>query len=108
MHHLAKPMVAVLAGALMAVMTAAVPAAGASGSPSVPHYDHIFLIVEENHGFADVIGNRASPNLNALANRFGLATRYFGVAHPSEPNYVALMGGTTSRSTTESRTSRRP
>lgn len=95
MHHLAKPMVGVLAGALMAVMTAAVPAAGASGSPSVPHYDHIFLIVEENHGFADVIGNTAAPNLNALANRFGLATQYFGVSHPSEPNYVALMGGNT-------------
>ena len=79
----------------MAVMTAAVPAAGASGSPSVPHYDHIFLIVEENHGFADVIGNTAAPNLNALVNRFGLATQYFGVAHPSEPNYVALMGGNT-------------
>src|SRR5215467_13525456 len=105
MHQLAKTLhatkqascgprlVGVLAGALMAVMTAAVPAAGASGPPSVPHYDHIFLIVEENHGFADVIGNTAAPNLNALASRFGLATQYFGVSHPSEPNYVALMGG---------------
>jgi hypothetical protein len=42
-----------------------------------------------------VIGNTAAPNLNALVNRFGLATQYFGVAHPSEPNYVALMGGNT-------------
>src|SRR5262249_31742560 len=50
-------------------------------------------IVEENHGFTDVIGNPAAPNLNALANRFGVATNYFGVTHPSEPNYVALLGG---------------
>ncbi len=42
-----------------------------------------------------MIGNTAAPNLNALVNRFGLATQYFGVAHPSEPNYVALMGGNT-------------
>ncbi|MBV9546657.1 MAG: hypothetical protein JOY61_20000, partial [Chloroflexi bacterium] len=65
----------------------------ASATPSVPRYDHIFVIVEENHSFTDVIGNPAAPNLNALANQFGLATNYFGVTHPSEPNYVALLGG---------------
>jgi hypothetical protein len=63
------------------------------GSPA--HYDHIFVIVEENHGFQDVIGNPAAPNLNAMAQQFGLATDYFGVSHPSEPNYVALLGGNT-------------
>jgi hypothetical protein len=42
-------------------------------STSVPHYDHIFEIVEENHGLADVIGNPAAPNLNSLAQQFGLA-----------------------------------
>ena len=69
----------------------------ASSPPSAqsPHYDHIFVIVEENHGFQDVIGNPAVPNLNALAQQFGLATDYFGISHPSEPNYVALLGGNT-------------
>ena len=65
------------------------------GGQAVPHYDHVFLVVEENHGFADVIGNPAAPNLNALARRFGVATDYFAVAHPSEPNYVAMLGGST-------------
>ena len=51
--------------------------------------------MEENHGFADVIGNPAAPNLNALAKQYGLATDYTGVAHPSEPNYVGLLGGDT-------------
>jgi hypothetical protein len=55
----------------------------------------MFVIVEENHGFADAIGNPAAPNLNALAARYGIATNYFGVAHPSEPNYVGLLGGDT-------------
>lgn len=53
------------------------------------------MIVEENNGFHDVIGNPAAPNLNALARTFGLATDYFGVSHPSEPNYVGLLGGST-------------
>jgi Phosphoesterase family len=67
--------------------------ASASPHPAAGHYDHIFVIVEENHSFSDVIGNPAAPNLNALASAYGLATNYFGVTHPSEPNYVALMGG---------------
>ncbi|HZC63005.1 MAG TPA: alkaline phosphatase family protein, partial [Streptosporangiaceae bacterium] len=68
--------------------------ASALASPAAPaHYDHVFVIVEENHSFTDVIGNPAAPNLNALASRYGLATQYYGVTHPSEPNYVALLGG---------------
>ncbi|MBJ7608922.1 MAG: hypothetical protein JF887_05765 [Candidatus Dormibacteraeota bacterium] len=68
------------------------PAAAAS---SVPRYDHILVAVEENHGLRDIMGNRAAPNINFLAHQFGLATNYFGVTHPSEPNYVALLGGST-------------
>jgi len=70
-------------------------AASASAAGSVPRYDHVLVAVEENHGFADIIGNPAAPNINSLARQFGLATRYFGVTHPSEPNYVALLGGST-------------
>jgi len=58
-----------------------------------PRYDHIFLIIEENHGFSEVIGNSAAPNLNAFANTYGLATNYSGTSSPSEPNYVAMLGG---------------
>jgi hypothetical protein len=101
MHLFGRPLPAVLTGALAAVLvagttaTAAAMGAAAGGPTPVPRYDHIFVIVEENHGFQDVIGNPAAPNLNALARRFGLATQYFGVSHPSEPNYVALVGGST-------------
>jgi len=91
-----------LRGLFLSLLTALVAASTLVASPvkaqdasAVPHYDHIFVIVEENHGFSDVIGNPAAPNLNALANQFGLATDYFGISHPSEPNYVALLGGNT-------------
>src|SRR5262244_4055794 len=82
-----------MAGVLVAAAVGGPGTAATAAAPGVPGYDHVFVIVEENHGFADVIGNPAAPNLNALADQFGLATNYFGVTHPSEPNYVALLGG---------------
>lgn len=65
----------------------------AASSNAVPHYDHIFVIVEENHGYNQIIGNPAAPAINRLAKTYGLATNYTGVADPSAPNYVALIGG---------------
>ena len=59
----------------------------------VPAYDHIFVIIEENHTFDEIIGNKAAPSLNRLARDYGLATEFFGEVHPSEGNYVAMVGG---------------
>ncbi len=72
--------------------TAIEPAAGASG---VPAFTHVYLIVMENHGLSSVLGNAAAPYLNSLIARYGLATDYRAVAHPSEPNYLALFSGST-------------
>lgn len=91
----------VLGAAALAVTSAAAVTGTAAARPApapadpAGHYDHVFVVVEENHGFADVIGNPAAPNLNRLAGRYGLATDYYGITHPSEPNYVALLGGST-------------
>lgn len=60
---------------------------------ALPRYQHIFLIVMENHDYDDIIGSKQAPHLNALANRYGLATNYWAVTHPSEPNYIAMLGG---------------
>jgi hypothetical protein len=78
-------------------LNAAGSASASSSQPSstVSPLDHVFLIVEENNGFGDVIGNPAAPNLNSLATQFGLATDYYGVNGTSEPNYVGLLGGNT-------------
>ena len=95
MERVWRPLLTIMAVALAAMAGAAPSAAAGPSSAAVPRYDHVFVVVEENHGFADVIGNPAAPNLNALARQFGLATSYFGVSHPSEPNYVALVGGST-------------
>ena len=60
-----------------------------------PQYDHVFLIVMENNGFNQIYNNPYAPILNALATNYGLATNYTGVGDPSEPNYVAMLGGST-------------
>jgi len=83
---------------LAAAVGVAAPPALASAAPaaSVPRLAHVFVIVEENNGFHDIIGNRAAPNFNHLARTFGLETDYFGVSPCcSEPNYVGLLGGNT-------------
>jgi len=72
-----------------------VTAAKASSGLHIARFAHIFVIVEENHGFNDIIGSVHAPALNRFANEYGLATRYYAVTHPSEPNYVALIGGYT-------------
>jgi phosphatidylinositol-3-phosphatase len=55
---------------------------------------HIFYIMMENHGTNDIIGNTAdAPYLNQLASSYGVATHYFGVTHPSLPNYLAAISG---------------
>jgi hypothetical protein len=82
---------AVLAGAALA----ATPGLSSAdeGHQSIPHYQHIVEIMMENTNFSTIIGNSNAPQINALANTYGLATNYYGVTHPSEPNYVANIGG---------------
>jgi len=57
---------------------------------------HIFLIMMENHGFNEIIGNRKdAPYINWLAAHNPMATNYFGVTHVSLPNYIAATSGST-------------
>lgn len=70
-------------------------------SPAVPAFDHVFVVVMENHSAAQIIGSADALYLNSLAARYGLAARYTAVAHPSLPNYLALTGGSTFGVTTD-------
>src|ERR1700758_1864293 len=51
----------------------------------VQHYDHIFVIMMENHGYQQIIGNPNEPYLNSIVQggKVNLATNYFAVGHPS-------------------------
>lgn len=53
----------------------------------------MILLVLENHSYSEVIGSAAAPHLNALAQRYGLATQSYACCHPSLPNYLDLVSG---------------
>jgi phospholipase C len=55
-------------------------------------FDHVYIIVLENHSFDDALFGPAAF-LRQLAQTQGLATFYFGVSHPSLPNYLAMIAG---------------
>jgi hypothetical protein len=61
----------------------------------VPPYEHILVIIAENHAYRQIIGSANAPNLNRLATTYGSATHFYGEVHPSEGNYVAMIGGDT-------------
>jgi hypothetical protein len=56
-------------------------------------FDHVYVIVLENHDLEGALYSGASPFLLGLSRTQGLATRYRGVTHPSLPNYIAMIGG---------------
>jgi phosphatidylinositol-3-phosphatase len=60
-----------------------------------PQFGHVFIVVEENASYADVIGSSSMPYFNTLANTYGLATNYYANLHPSIPNYFELTVGKT-------------
>ncbi|HEX4080496.1 MAG TPA: alkaline phosphatase family protein [Rhizomicrobium sp.] len=62
---------------------------------AMPHYAHIFVIIEENHTTDEIVPNPAAPNLTRFAQNYGYAWRFYAERHPSEPNYVAILGGDT-------------
>ncbi len=59
----------------------------------VPHLDHVFVIMMENHAYAQVIGNPNMPFFNKYAKQVNLAENYFAVGHPSLTNYLEIVGG---------------
>ncbi|MCG2462656.1 alkaline phosphatase family protein [Flavobacteriaceae bacterium F89] len=60
-----------------------------------PKPDHIVIVLEENHGFDQIIGSPHTPFINSLIEKGALFTDSHGVTHPSQPNYLALFSGST-------------
>jgi phospholipase C len=94
---------AVLAGVIYALA-----AAGCHSPPTVPDptgpcglstrppsVQHVVWIWMENRDVGDVIGASPAPYINQLASQCGQAVDYFGVDHPSLPNYIAAVSGST-------------
>ena len=77
------------AGVVNSQAFAFTPAPAAKGAP-----EHVFVIMMENHGTNQVIGNTAdAPYITSLDQRYNVATNYHGVTHPSLPNYLSAISG---------------
>ena len=64
-----------------------------SSKSILPKPGHIIIVVEENHGFDQIIGSENAPYINQLAKEGTLFTNSEAVTHPSQPNYLALFSG---------------
>jgi len=80
-----------LCALLLVALAQPVPAAPLE----VPRFEHVIVVVFENKERGDVLGTSAAPTFNSLARRYAQLGRYHAVAHPSLPNYLALVSGST-------------
>lgn len=73
------------------------------GAPQRGGAAHVMVIIEENKGYGATLGScGADPYLCSLAASYASDSAWFGVGHPSEPNYVALASGGTQGCLTDS------
>jgi phospholipase C len=92
-----------LAAALM--VPHANPAHADDGNRSdLKNFQHVFIIMMENTSYTSLIGNSNARWINFAAQTYGLATSYFGVSHPSQPNYIAATSGSTNGVTNDNDT----
>ena len=85
----------ILVVALLAALAAFAATAPQADASRVPRLKHVWVFVLENHSYDEIIDNPDVPYLNHLAHRHGMATQYYAVAHPSLPNYLAMISGST-------------
>ena len=87
---------------IFATVTAAAQApnkpseSAAAGSTAIRpglQVNHVFIVMEENHSYSDVIGNPQMPYLNSLAQTYSDAPAYYADTHPSIGNYFMLTTG---------------
>jgi hypothetical protein len=84
----------------VAALAAATALSASAASPSLHSgLDHLFVIMLENHSQHSVIdqrdanGDLVAPYITELAHTYSRATHYYGVTHPSQPNYIAAISG---------------
>ena len=71
------------------------PTIGTSPLGNIPAFRHVFIIMMENEAIDRILGNPKAPYINSLAQQYAVAANYYGITHPSLPNYIALISGDT-------------
>jgi hypothetical protein len=84
----------VLASSVVALVAAGAAVAAEGPVPQgIPRLEHVFVIMMENHAYGQIAGNPQAPYMNSLMAKDNLATNYFAIAHPSNTNYLEVVGG---------------
>jgi len=72
-------------------------------APSGAYFDHVVIILMENQGVYDICltspppcsTSGPAPYMAGLANAYGIGARYLSLINTSQPNYIALISGST-------------
>ena len=96
-RRLTAALALVAAVGAVAVIPASAAKPSPTGAPASPRLGigHVFVIVLENESFDASYGpNSPAPYLSkTLPSQGTLLTQYFGTAHLSNPNYIAMVSG---------------
>lgn len=74
----------------------------ASSQNGTRQFNHVFTIMMENTGIEALLSNPNAPWINQAILKYGVAANYYGVTHPSQPNYIAATSGALNGVTTDS------
>src|SRR6185312_4585715 len=80
-------------GMIFAIMAGPLFADEGAVPKGMPHLDHVFVIMMENHAYGQLVGNPDAPFTNRYAKSANASNNYFAVAHPSLTNYLEVVGG---------------
>jgi hypothetical protein len=77
------------------LLTLALATSMCTFAQTVPTPDHVVVLMLENYGYNDIIGNSNAPYINSLISdpNTALFTNSLALTHPSQPNYVMLFSG---------------
>jgi hypothetical protein len=95
----------------LTLSTTVTPPVLAPPASTVPAFDHVFVVYMENENYSVnespansgdyIVGNPSAPYINNTLRPMGtLLSNTFATTHPSDPNYLALAGGSTFNLTT--------
>src|SRR5213594_26656 len=63
--------------------------------PAVPtnNFEQFVIVLMENHDLSDIYG--PAPYMTQLADQYAFSQHWASITNPSQPNYIALIGGST-------------
>ena len=88
-------------GCVFACLGATLTIGAPPAEARVPRLHHVWVFVMENHSLGQILGNRRAPFLNRMARRYRVASHFYAPGHPSLPNYLAMISGSTQGCTSD-------